>query len=137
MRWPWVSRARLDLALNNLQRAHDEASRERHECAVRYDQSVQFLQDRNVELCKQNESLLEKYHALKLQGAEIPAPRPVPVHREPDILKQAVLSRTHGKPAIQKLALQQLARDRMDPTLNDEQILQRIEQGTDPDGVPG
>lgn len=83
------------------------------------------------------ETLLEKYHALKIVGAEpVPAPLAQAARKEPDILREAVLRHTAGKPALRALALAQLARDRADDSLSEGEILRRIEAGVETEGVP-
>lgn len=120
MKWPWVSRE-----------LYERASWD----AAMHREGVTLAAGQYATLSTRYADLLEKYHALKLLGAEVPAPRLVPEKREPDPVVLAV-NAAGRSPAVRSLMLQQAKRDRA-AGMEDTEIVDRIERGTGVDGVPG
>lgn len=121
MKWPFVSRERLDAAERFLALAHAEARRERDIADARYD------------------ALLEKFTALRVQGA-VPEPKPEAESQAlptlaVDSLKVLIGERCGNNVTLRKLMLRQLAIDRATGKSDDE-IQKSIEQGVSSDGVP-
>lgn len=122
MRLPWVSRTRY------------EAAEQR--CA---DLTTRFgaMLDREQ---ARYDTLLERYHTLRLRGAVTfePAPPPAPA-KEPDSAVQAINALSAGRPGLRAQMIRQLHSDRSNPLLNETDILRRIEDGVPAyeDGVPG
>lgn len=119
MRLPWVSRAR---------------------CREAEDAAFQHLHLFQAEQ-RRFDALLEKYHALKLQGATIPEPIVTRSAKEVDPLTQAVLNASAGKPPqVRAMMMKQLNEDRksVEAGLMDESdIFRRIDSGFTPDdGIP-
>lgn len=121
MKWPWVSRARLEQAEDLLRLAHAENRRERDIAEQRYD------------------ALLEKFTALRVQGAvpetpvvvEYPTRAPGP----PDELRDLIHERCGGDLRKRGMMLRQLKQDRLD-RVSEADIRRRIEEGVSSDGVP-
>jgi hypothetical protein len=85
MRWPWVSRELLDTFL---------ASRGEEMRVVNRLQNQIELGHARYDL------LLDKYHALKLQGATVTAPRPTVEPREPDAVQYAINEKAGSNHAL-------------------------------------
>lgn len=138
MKWPWVSRARLaevEAALAHQRQAFLDTlslAQAIKDGCVREAATATARADGAEKRC---DALLEKYHALKLMGAEAPAPRVVLEKREPDPVVLAV-NAAGRSPAVRSLMLQQAKRDRA-AGMDDTEIIDRIERGTGVDGVPG
>jgi hypothetical protein len=84
------------------------------------------------------DALIEKYHALKLQGAESvpPVVQYTPIVREKDDeLKLLIADQAGGDLRKRGLMLRQLAQDRADG-VSPEEIRRSIEQGVQAEGVP-
>jgi hypothetical protein len=114
--WPWVSREAFDEVIRTMA-YHQQAVNVANE---RYD------------------ALLEKYHALKLQGAEAPPPvtQYPPRTAEPDDeLKALIAEQAGGDLRRRAIILRQLRQDRADG-VSPEEIRRQIEQGIQADGVP-
>lgn len=121
MRLPWVARAHFDLLRHN----YDEARHLHASMCVLYEGATSRF-----------DNLLEKYHALKLQGATITEPQVQREKKEIDELTQAVLNKCAGKsPQIRAMMLKQLNDDRNNPLLEEIDILRRIENGFTADDV--
>lgn len=75
------------------------------------------------------QDLLDKYHALKLQGAAEPVAPIAPAPRPIDPIMQEIAAQCGGNTAKRGLMLRQVARDRK-AGLDDEVILSRIRQGS-------
>ncbi len=120
MRWPWVSRARLD-----------DANRG-HEATIAF-----WRQCYNDER-KRHDALADKYHALKLAGgavAEPPLQRVEP--KPPDLVTQAMIAKAKGSRILLKQFSEFIAEQRS-LGLSEPEIAQAILDGVDDDaGVPG
>jgi hypothetical protein len=86
-------------------------------------------------------ALLDKYHALKLQGAEAPPPvvqvtprQLQPIEPEEEELKALVADHAGDDLRKRAIMLRQLKRDRLDG-VSVEEIRRQIEQGVQGDGV--
>jgi hypothetical protein len=120
---PWVSRAHHEEVIAAWRAAVEETRTPIRETFARFD------------------ALLEKYHALRLQGAEAPPPLPkiseLPPRTvvDPDAELKGLIAEQAG-PDLRKRAimLRQLKRDRLDG-VSVEEIRKQIEQGVQSDGV--
>jgi hypothetical protein len=84
------------------------------------------------------DNLLEKYHALRLQGAEpsIPVPQYTPMKSEPFDEMKALIADISGSDLRKRaMMLRQLAQDRADG-VPAEEIETRIRTGVQAEGVP-
>jgi hypothetical protein len=123
MSLPWVSREHYDLLSHNYEQAWVQIRAERTIAETRYD------------------ALLEKYHALKLQGAEAPptiADLPLGVSRGPDPdaeLKLLIAEQAGTDLRRRGMMLRQLRQDRADG-VSPEEIRRSIERGVQSDGIP-
>lgn len=116
-------------------------SRERFEQVCEFHRiQVQYTGDharRVIEERARYDALLEKYHALKLQGAVAVEPQTPIARKEVDEVTQRINVLSAGKPGLRAQMLKQVQSDRLLNGLNDIEILQRIEAGvTTDDGVP-
>jgi hypothetical protein len=121
MSLPWVSRLAFEAVVNHAASLIKENDR----LSVRFD------------------SLLEKYHALKLQGAEAPPPI-VPVQvaapRDEafwgvDEMKTLIAEQAGTDLRRRAIMLRQLKQDRADG-VSPEEIRRSIENGVQSDGIP-
>lgn len=81
-------------------------------------------------------ALLEKYHALKIQGAVAVEPQTPIERKEIDPVTQRINVLSAGKPGLRAAMLKQVQSDRLLNGLDDMEILKRIEAGvTTDDGV--
>lgn len=118
MRWPWETERELHSALLREQEAHamtKEALSQTKEMFVRYD------------------DLLDKYHALKLSGATPPQPPPQPVQLDPVIA--AINDASHRNPKLRALMSREAQRLRL-AGFDDHEIIQQIQDGVTPEGLP-
>lgn len=99
MTWPFVTRGRYDDAIERLKHT-----------AARYDE------------------LFDRYHMLKLQGANVPDPKPVLAKKEPDPVMQAISNVAGNNPALRVMMVQQAIQDR-NHGMADDQIVLNIERG--------
>ena len=102
MRWPWVSRARFDAA----EAFNARLWREEHERAEAWLSQLNNLQTRYADL-------LDKYHALRMEGQAVPLP-PAPVVESPlaqlgPLTRAALTEMANGQPAAVKRAMQSKA----------------------------
>jgi hypothetical protein len=126
VRWPWVSRRSFELLQHNYdQLRHAIHSEEQWAATLERSRS-----DYNA--------LLDKYHALKLQGASAPDPILAPATRkELDPIVQQINVLSAGKPGLRATMMAQLNSDRIISGLSDAEIMKRIESGvTADDGIP-
>ena len=107
MRWPWMSRRAHEVELARYQAAAARAAELLDALLVRYD------------------TLLDKYHALRVVGATIPEPKAPTPTRQPDPLEPFI---TTAHPTLRALALRQLRQDRA-AGMTDEEIMQRMREG--------
>jgi hypothetical protein len=126
MNWPFVSRAALD------------ASEERYRTACAYalkrEESLLVQVARGVD---RYDTLLEKYHALKVAGATVPGPVAPPLIPVPDRVMQAILKKAGGSRALRKHYADYVTAQRHAGE-DDVTIAQAILAGqTDESGVPG
>lgn len=86
-------------------------------------------------------ALLEKYHALKLAGAEVPsvpsplAPATPRLVTEPDEMRDLIDAKAGGNLQMRKMMLRQLATDRAG-NVDEDTIRDAILNGVSSDGVP-
>lgn len=114
VKWPFVSRARFDLLQHNF----TEIRRDLHNAAV----ALSARDDRY-------DSLLEKYHAMKLQAAVAPDPIVPRTVKEADPIIQQINVLSAGRPGLRAQMMRQLNTDRTVEMLDDAEIMQRIEMG--------
>lgn len=114
MRLPFVSRAHYELLVHNFgelrERAHNAEARE-----IAWRATV--------------DSLLEKYHALKLQGAVASDPITPIVKKDQDPIIQQINTLSAGRPGLRAQMMRQLNSDRTVELLDDATIMRRIEAG--------
>lgn len=124
MRLPWVPRWVFDLMFEQANRDREKASNAAFAMRLEYD------------------ALLNRYHALKLQGATLPEVVVPRERKEIDPLTQAVLDASRGKPPhIRNAMMKQLEQDRHAVELGHlevSDVLRRIENGfaSDDAGLP-
>lgn len=123
VRLPWVSRELYEQA----RRRYDEqGALYAHDMDYAYGTVLKAERERY-------DSLLTKYHALKLQGAVVVEPI-VPVERkEIDPVTQRINVLSAGKPGLRAAMMKQVQSDRLLNGLDDMAILQRIEAGVTTD----
>jgi hypothetical protein len=120
MKWPWVSREQYVLALA----------------------TAAALESRLNDAEKRYDSLLEKFTALRVQGA-VPEPKVVTTNidrtfqqlREDDELRDLIHEKAGTDFRRRGMMLAQLKRDRADK-VPEETIRERIEDGVQSEGVP-
>lgn len=101
MNWPFVSRARLDLALHNLQ-----------EMRALHRADVQWYQARI-------DDLTDKYHALRVAGGQPATAMPVP---EFDRVREAIVERAGGNLRLERHLMREAAKLRIRNKTEDEII---------------
>lgn len=112
MRWPWVGRD----AMNEWEgRELSRLWAELDDQQTRYD------------------DLLEKYHALKVQGATVREAPPPPVQVDPVIA--AINEASNRDPKLRALMSREAQRMRL-AGFEDHQIIQQIQDGVTPEGLP-
>jgi hypothetical protein len=131
MKWPWVSRA-----------SHD---RLQEDCDVRLAEmkAAVLASDRGYDaLLSRYDDLLEKYHALKVQGAVLEPKSAIPTgigaavaSLQADELRDLIHTKCGTDFRRRGMMLAQLARDRADK-VDDDVIQRRILEGVQADGVP-
>lgn len=114
VRWPFVSRARFELLEHNYGALRSETHWLREEMSLNYERYS---------------ALLEKYHALKLQGAVAVEPVVIPAKKEADPAIQAINVLSAGKPGLRAQMMKQLNADRANTLIDEADIMQRIEMG--------
>ena len=120
MKSPFVSRFAFELLADSRER---ETKQLREECAALRGQ----LHDMTV-----------RYHTLRLMGqapVEPSAPAPVAEEKEQDEVLAAIHEEAAGDPARLAMMLRQARQDRA-ARIPDEQIIDAIRSGVQPDGVP-
>ena len=106
-----------------------------------YDDAMERWTDARNDLLterKRYDELLEKYHALKLQGAEPVPPAAQYASRPPepdDELKALIAEHSGGDIRKRYIMLRQLKQDRADG-VSPEEIRRSIESGVQAEGVP-
>lgn len=116
MTWPFVTRARFDDLKASLER----------ERAI-------LMEWRQLAL-----DLQEKLHALKLQGASVPEPKPVLARKAVDPVTAAITDRAGTDRKLRGVMSKEVARLRKSG-LSDEDIIAQIQAGhhlSDDDGIP-
>lgn len=117
MKWPWVSREAYDERAASLVRAVDQVGQL---VAAAHDQRTRY------------DMLLEKYHALKLQGAAIPEPQPTLPKRERDPLIEAINAKAGSNHFLRARMIERLRTDRVlieRGELTEQQVLENIRNG--------
>ena len=122
---PWVSRAHYELLQHNYEKLRVESQHSRAWEDLARDFSNRF------------DALLEKYHALRTQGANPAEPKPEPrAAPEPDPVTQAILARAGKSQALRKHYYDFVSEQRRDG-VSDDEIAHAILTGVDDDaGVP-
>lgn len=131
MRLPFVSRAHYELLQHNygeMRGLYDHLVKTFEDCIklseIKYHERERY------------EALLDKYHALKLQGATITEPHAPIERKEQDEVTRRINILSVGRPGLRAQMLKQVANDRLFGGLDDVAIMQRIEAGvTSDDGV--
>jgi hypothetical protein len=130
MKWPFVSRREYE----RVQRLYGDENVSFCQASTRaFSAECEAKRERD-----RYDALLDKYHALKLNGATIPEPVVTAQKKEPDPLVQTINVLSAGKPGLRAQMMAQLAADRRNPLMDDADILQRIQQGNPAyeEGVP-
>lgn len=128
MRWPWVSRAAYEAEVESREAWMKEA--------VQFRVSSSAWAEQATALIRSYDALLEKYHALKLQGAAKPEPVPALPKREPDPVTQAVIAMAQGRPALYAHYNSHVAKRRAEGA-EEAEIAKEILTGVEDDmGVP-
>lgn len=104
MRLPWVSRAAFDLSQHNNAQLHLLV---KEHADARYD------------------NLLSKYHALRLQGANVPEPKPAVIAKEPSMLDMAITEKAGGNHRL-RLHLTRWAAEQRQARVDDGEIMERV-----------
>ena len=94
----------------------------------RYEDAVERLERMDAQYA----SLFDRYHTLKLQGANVPEPVTQLPRKEPDPVMQAISNVAGNNPALRVMMVQQAMQDRRHG-LNDSQIALNIERGVPDD----
>ncbi len=126
MNWPWVSRAKLDRAL--------QASVDANSRALLAEAKVDAMQDTLRGWAARYDQLLARYHDMKMAGGAVPAVIK-PKERDELISMLHTLPKDRG---VRANALRQIEADRA-AGLSDVEIMRRMQEGTPADeenGVP-
>lgn len=118
MRWPFVSRSDYDIAMDSIEVFKVRAAEFRVQAE---------LADRHYD------DLLDKYHALKVSGATPPQPPPQPVQVDPVIA--AINDASNRDPKLRALMSREAQRLRL-AGFDDHEIIQQIQDGVTPEGLP-
>lgn len=118
MTWPWISRAVYMARHKEFLREREAHHTEMRDWAVRYD------------------SLLEKYHALKLQGASIPEPTKTLERPEFDPVMAAITAKAGPDRRLRAQMSAEVMRSRQ-AGIDDVEIIRAIEQGVTIDDEAG
>lgn len=119
--WPWMVRTTaLEIALDDVRDSLTYAREEAREQRARYD------------------ALLDKYHALRVAGANPAAPAPEPQAKAaPDPVTQAMIARGAGNRALMKHYAQYVTEERAKGTTEATIAANILAGETMEDGVPG
>lgn len=119
MRWPWVNREIIDIQHRAFRAAHDR------------------LVDEVTNLRVERDAVLDKYHALKLQGASTPEPKPTLERPTYDPVMGAITAKAGGDRRLRATMSRQAMSDRA-LGVPEQEIIQRIEQGVtlEDEGIP-
>lgn len=77
-------------------------------------------------------ALLEKFTALRLAGAVVPEPVPLPIERKRDPCAEAIMAKAGRDTHLQQMMFEQLGKDRR-AGKSDDAILVEIQTGEPPD----
>ncbi len=125
MRWPWVNRAEHERQHAELRKATEAAQDLAH--AIKRETTMSARLSQEIDAGQRRyESLLDKYHALRLQGAAIPDPKPEPIVRERDEVVDLINATV--PPQLRGLAIRQMRADRASG-MGDVAIMQQIQAG--------
>lgn len=113
MKWPWVSRARYDLLQHNAEQITATLKAALAVSDGRYDQLLEKYGD-----------LTDKYHDLRVAGANPALPTVAIPRKEPDVVTQAIIAKSRGSAVLRKqfadLAAQRRAEDVSEPEIAKE-----------------
>lgn len=118
MTWPWISRAVYMARHKEFLREREAHHAEMRSWAVRYD------------------TLLDKYHALRVSGASVPEPTPTLQRPEFDPVQAAITAKAGPDKRLRAMMSREAMQSRA-AGIPDIEIIQAIEQGVtvDEEGV--